>query len=92
MKNLIQLLKRRNIGLNVEIHFTYLNLALLLFFPCNLGPQVIVILYGFEDRCLFGVAFLNNAKLGRLLCAVSTHKSLPHQRIAQLFATKAPDP
>ena len=42
-------------------------------------------LYGFLTRCLFGVVFLHKAKQGRWLCAVSTHKSLPHQRTAHWF-------
>ena len=40
---------------------------------------VMAILYGFAARCLFGVVFVHNAKQGRLPCAVSSHKSLPHQ-------------
>ena len=40
------------------------------------------ILLGFAARCLFGVVFLRKAKQGRLLFAVLTHKSLPHQRTA----------
>ena len=36
------------------------------------------ILYGFAACCLFGVVFLHKVKQGRLLFAVSTHKSLPH--------------
>ena len=38
------------------------------------------ILFGFEARCLFSVVFLLKAKQGRLLVAVSNHKSLSHQR------------
>ena len=30
--------KRRNIGMDIEINGTYVNLGLLLFFLCNLGP------------------------------------------------------
>ena len=37
MKNLISLLQHRNIGINIEINFTYVNLGLLLLFLCNLG-------------------------------------------------------
>ena len=33
------------------------------------------IVHGFAVRCLFGVVFLHHTKQGRLLCAVSTHKS-----------------
>ena len=32
----------------------------------------------FEARCLFIVFFLHKVKQGRFLCAVATHKSLPH--------------
>ena len=47
------------------------------------------ILYGFTARCLFGVVFLHNAKQGKLLRAVLTHKSLPQQRLtAHRFALK----
>ena len=38
------------------------------------------ILYGFAARCLFGVVFLHNAKQGKLLRAVLTHKSLPQKK------------
>ena len=49
------------------------------------------ILHGFAVRCLFGVVFLHNAKQGKLLCAVLTHKSLQQQRLtAHRFATKEP--
>ena len=37
MKNLIQLLKRRNKGINIEINFTCVNLRLLLLLLRNLG-------------------------------------------------------
>ena len=37
MRNSIYLLKRRNICMNKEINFTYVNLGLLLLFLCNLG-------------------------------------------------------
>ena len=47
------------------------------------------ILYGLAARCLFGVVFLHKAKQGRWLCAVSTHKSLPHQRTAHWFTVKS---
>ena len=47
------------------------------------------ILYGFAARCLFGVVFLHKAKQGRWLCAVSTHKFLPHQRTVHCFTMKA---
>ena len=50
------------------------------------------ILYDFEARCLFGIIFLHNAKQGRLLCAVSTHKSLPPQLTAHLFAMITQNP
>ena len=51
------------------------------------------ILYGFTARCLFGVVFLHNAKQGKLLRAVLTHKSLPQQRLtAHRFALKVPNP
>ena len=51
-------------------------------------------LYGFAARCLFAVVFLHKAKEGRWLCAVSTHKPLPHQRAstAHWFTMKAPNP
>ena len=44
----ILLLKRRNIGMNIEMYFTYVNLGLLFHFLCNLA-----ILYGFAAHCLF---------------------------------------
>ena len=47
------------------------------------------ILYGLAARCLFGVVFLHKAKQGRWLCAVSTPKSLPHQRTAHWFTVKS---
>ena len=47
------------------------------------------ILYGLAARCLFSVVFLHKAKQGRWLCAVSTHKSLPHQRTAHWFTVKS---
>ena len=50
------------------------------------------ILYGFAARCLFGVVFLRNAKQGRLLCAVSTHKSLLRQGTAHRFTMEALNP
>ena len=37
MRNSIYLLKRRNIGINIEINCTYVNLGMLLLFLCNLG-------------------------------------------------------
>ena len=37
MRNSIQLLKRKNIGINIEINFTFANLGLLLLFLCHLG-------------------------------------------------------
>ena len=37
MRNSIKLLNRRNIGINIEINCTYLNLDLLLLFLCNLS-------------------------------------------------------
>ena len=49
------------------------------------------ILYGFAARCWFGVVLLHKAKQGRWLCAVSTHKSLPHQRTLHWFTMKAPN-
>jgi len=48
------------------------------------------ILFGFAARCLFGLVFLQKAKQDRWLCADSTHKSLPHQRIAHRFIIKTP--
>ena len=54
----ILLLKRRNIGMNIEMYFTYVNLGLLFHFLCNLP-----ILYGFAAHCLFGVVFLHNRDL-----------------------------
>ena len=50
------------------------------------------ILYGFVARCLFGVIFRHKAKQGRRLCAVATHKHLPHQRTAQWFTMRAQNP
>ena len=47
------------------------------------------LLYGFAAPCLFGVVFLHKAKQGRLLCADSTHKSLPHQRTAPIHHESA---
>ena len=47
------------------------------------------ILHGFAARCLFGVVFLHYAKQSRLLCTVSTHQSLPHQRTAHHESTKS---
>ena len=37
MRNSIYLLKRRNIGINIEINCTYVNLGMLLLFLCNLS-------------------------------------------------------
>ena len=48
--------------------------------------------YSFAARCLFGVVFLHKTKQGRWLCAVSSQKSLPHQRTAHWFTMKAPNP
>ena len=50
------------------------------------------ILNGFAALCFCGVFSYKNAKQSRLLCAVSSHKSLPHQRTAHRFAMKAPNP
>ena len=82
--------KRRNIGINIEIKFTYVNLGLLLPFLCNLcSIQGHFVRFCFS---LFGVAFRHNAKQRKLLCAVSTHKLLSHQRTVYRFAIKAPNP
>ena len=64
MRNSIQLLKSRNIGINIEINCTYVNLGLLVLFLCNLD-SIHGRLYGFAARCLFGVVFLYKAKQGR---------------------------
>ena len=74
--------------MNIEINCTYVNLGLLLLF-CVTGAQFMAILYGLAARCLFGVVFLHKAKQGRWLCAVSTPKSLPHQRTAHWFTVKS---
>ena len=50
------------------------------------------ILYSFAARCLFGVVFLHKARQGRWLCAVLTHKSLPHQRTGHWFTMKPSNP
>ena len=50
------------------------------------------ILYGFAALCLVGVVFPHKAKQGRWLCAVATHKFLPHQRTVHWFTIKAPNP
>ena len=49
------------------------------------------ILSDFAALCLYGVVFLHNAKQGRLLFAVSSHESLPHQRTVHRLAMKAPN-
>ena len=46
----------------------------------------------FAALCLYGVVFLHNAKQSRLLFAVSSHESLPHQRTVHRLAMKAPNP
>ena len=50
------------------------------------------ILSDFAALCLYGVVFLHNAKQSRLLFAVSSHESLPHQRTVHRLAMKAPNP
>ena len=50
------------------------------YFFCVTLARFMAVLYGFATRCLFGVVFLHEAKQGRWLCAVSTHKSLPHRK------------
>ena len=75
----------------MEINFTYVNLGLVLLFLCNLGS----ICGHFIRFCglLFVLCcFLRKAKQDRLLCAASTHKSLPHQSTAHRFAIKVPNP
>ena len=61
------MLNRRNIGINVEINCTYVNLGPLLHFLFTLDHFTVyhfmAILYGFLARCLFGVVF--KAKQGR---------------------------
>ena len=56
------MLKRRNIGMNIEINCTYVNCCC--FFGVT-GAQFMAILYGLAARCLFGVVFLHKAKQGR---------------------------
>ena len=59
------LLKRRNIGTNIKINCTFVNLGLLLLFLCNLGSIHGHFFYGLTAR-LVGVVFLHNsAKQGR---------------------------
>ena len=91
MRISILLWKPRNIGVNVETNFTYVNFGLLLLF-CVIWTQLITILHGFDALWLFGVVFLRKSKQGRLLCPVSTHKSLLHQRTVDRFAMKLPNP
>ena len=67
--------------MNVEINCTYVNWA-----------QFMAILYSFAALCMVGVVFLHKVKQGRWLCAVATHKFLPHQRTAHWFTIKAPNP
>ena len=62
------------------------NLACCCFF-CVTWAKFMAILHGFAARCLFCVA-----RQGRWLCAVSTSKSLLHQRNALQFTVKAPNP
>ena len=62
-KKIILLLKRRNIGMNIEMYFIYVNLGLLFHFLCNRWVQFMAILYVFAARCLFGVVFLHNRDL-----------------------------
>ena len=79
MRNSIQLLKRKNIGINIEINFTFVNLGLLLLFLCHLGS-----IHGRFTR-FYGTL------QGRWLRAVSTHKSLPHRWTAHWLAIEAPN-
>ena len=74
--------------MNIEIIVLTSTWACCCFF-CVTGAQFMAILYGLAARCLFGVVFLHKAKKGRSLCAVSTHKSLPHQRTAHWFTVKS---
>ena len=64
MRNSIWLLKRRNIGINIEINDNYVNMVLLLLFLCNLGSihGRFIRFYGalFIRRC-----FPTKAKQGR---------------------------
>ena len=74
------------IGINTGINCTYGNLGLLFcWFFCVTWAQFMATLYCFAARCLFGVVFLDKAKQGRWLFAVSAYKSLPHQRTAHRF-------
>ena len=78
--------------MNLEINCTYGNLGLLLLFLCNLGLihcYFIRFCGSLLVRCCFPTL---KAKQGRWLCAVSTHKSLPHQRNARWFTMRAPNP
>ena len=43
-------------GINIEVIFTYVNLAMLMLF-CVTWSQFMAILYGCAARCLFGVGF-----------------------------------
>ena len=76
----ILLLKRRNIGMNIEMYFTYVNLGLLFHFLCNLP-----ILYGFAAHCLFGVVFLHNRDLSNENVDVSHVKNCNWKMIFSLF-------
>ena len=76
--------------INCTYALTYANLDLLLLFLCNLG-SIHGHFHGFAARCLFGFVFPDKAKQGRWLGAVSTHKSLPHQRTAHWFTMKVPN-
>ena len=40
MRNSVWFLNRRNIGINKEINFNYVNLGLLLLFLCNLDSDL----------------------------------------------------
>ena len=51
-------------------------------FSCATWASSEPFFHGFTARCLFGVVFLHKAKQSRWLWAISTHKSLPHQRTA----------
>ena len=66
--------------MNVQINFTHANLGLFLSFLCNLGS-----IHGHFRRFCSSLF----AKQSRLLCAVSTHKSLPHQITGHQFTMKA---
>ena len=75
--------------INVEMNCTYVNLGLLLPFLRNLGSihgQFVRFL-----RLIVCSVLFSYIKRSRWLCAVSTHKSLPHQRTAHRFTMKVPN-